>query len=108
MRWKHFIAVKVVKYLGRRKSERSSPGLLDSTEKQYLVQWAPTNIVRPGDKRNIYDFSLYTRFLLLILFWTFLELKNVKILLCKHSRDGSRLVFIVGLIEKLDIALVKD
>ena len=59
-------------------------------------------------KRNINDFSLYTRFLLLILFWTFLELKNVKILLCKHSRDGSRLVFIVGLIEKLDIALVKD
>ena len=53
MRWKHFIAVKVVKYLGRRKSERSSPGLLDSAEKQYLVQWAPTNIVRPGDKRTL-------------------------------------------------------
>ena len=47
-------------------------------------------------------FSLYTRFLLLILFWIFLEMKNVKILLCKHTRSGSRLVLIVGLIEKLD------
>jgi hypothetical protein len=52
-------------------------------------------------------FSLYTRLLLLVLFWTFLELKNIKILLCKRSRNGSRLVFIVGLIEKLDIAFVK-
>jgi len=41
------------------------------------------------------------------LFWTFLELKNVKILLSKHARNGSRPVFIVGLIEKLDIAFVK-
>lgn len=37
-----------------------------------------------------------------------LELKTIKILLSKHAQEnGSRLVFIVGLIEKLDIAFVK-